>query len=220
MAALKGIFYSEFDNVAGPVILFQYPEGTIPAEVFDGISDFVIIHKDLCERVITLCTDGLKVMGYPVVIENEKYHRNTLSFNIGFVFSQDDQTTDSYTPLLRKLGQTFKAIEKEEEFLFNENTKEASIDCTALVPPSSSLDQKQLDSILPKIFQGLSSLKGECILPLNRGNILALKLFSALPSTPEPADWEVPCPTVSRSALLGRLLSSSSASGGGGGGGG
>ena len=36
--SLKGIFYAEFDNVAGPKIAYQTPEGLISPDQFDSIS--------------------------------------------------------------------------------------------------------------------------------------------------------------------------------------
>lgn len=69
---LLGVFYSEFDNIAGPKILFQSPEGLLPPEKFDGISDYMITGKQLCGKIITVSAYGLKIMGYPLSIAHEK----------------------------------------------------------------------------------------------------------------------------------------------------
>lgn len=56
-AAGKGIlciFYAEFDNILGPKIKYQSPEGFIPEDAFDTVSDYVITKPDLCGRVVTV----------------------------------------------------------------------------------------------------------------------------------------------------------------------
>lgn len=76
---IKGVFYSEFDNVAGPQIVFQAPykqvqslsrcharrsltlwiclplsvRSVLSNEVFDSVSGYIIIDKALCGKIIT-----------------------------------------------------------------------------------------------------------------------------------------------------------------------
>lgn len=50
------------------------------------------------------------IVGYPVRIENKKYHRNQLLFNLGFVLKQDANTS-RFEPMCRKLGETLKILE-------------------------------------------------------------------------------------------------------------
>lgn len=80
------IFYAEFDNIAGPQILYQAPNEYLSNEVFDSISDYIIIDKPLCGKIVTLVLPpDQTIVGYPVCIEDDKYHRNALLFNIGRV---------------------------------------------------------------------------------------------------------------------------------------
>ncbi|KAF4324483.1 hypothetical protein G195_001412 [Phytophthora kernoviae 00238/432] len=120
---IKGLFYSEFDNVAGPVILFQAPENVLSNEVFDSVSGYIIIDKALCGKIITVRAQQMKIVGYPVCIEDDKYHRNALLFNIGFVFDELVETAP-YRPILRKLGALVESMEKESGFLYNPDKKE------------------------------------------------------------------------------------------------
>jgi nitrogen permease regulator 2-like protein len=69
---LKGVFYSEFDNIAGPKILYQCPENCLAPDQFDGVSDYIITGKQLCGKLITVAAFGLKIMGYPLCIADEK----------------------------------------------------------------------------------------------------------------------------------------------------
>ena len=49
----SAIFYAEFDNVAGPQIRYQAPSKYLSGDTFDSISDYIIIDKPLCGRIIT-----------------------------------------------------------------------------------------------------------------------------------------------------------------------
>ena len=49
-------------------------------------------------------------MTMPVSIESNRYERNALLFNVGFVFAVDDDAT-CYEPVVRKVAKTLRALE-------------------------------------------------------------------------------------------------------------
>eukprot|EP00644_Phytophthora_capsici_P011816 jgi/Phyca11/533247/estExt2_fgenesh1_pg.C_PHYCAscaffold_120008 len=100
---IKGLFYSEFDNVAGPVILFQAPDNVLSNEVFDSVSGYIIIDKALCGKIITVRAQQMKIVGYPVCIEDDKYHRNALLFNIALVEGMEKESGFLYNPDKKEL---------------------------------------------------------------------------------------------------------------------
>ncbi|KAE9015394.1 hypothetical protein PF011_g7633 [Phytophthora fragariae] len=173
---IKGLFYSEFDNVAGPVILFQAPDNVLSNEVFDSVSGYIIIDKALCGKIITVRAQQMKIVGYPVCIEDDKYHRNALLFNIGFVFDEHVETAP-YRPILRK------GMEKESGFLYNSDKKEL------------------LGTILPQILRDLT-LHGECTIPVDTANIINLKLFPTLQDPAPVFEYQVPVAIRDLRALL------------------
>ncbi|KAF1781281.1 Nitrogen permease regulator 2 [Phytophthora cactorum] len=179
---IKGLFYSEFDNVAGPVILFQAPENVLSNEVFDSVSGYIIIDKALCGKIITVRAQQMKIVGYPVCIEDDKYHRNALLFNIGFVFDELVETAP-YRPILRKLGALVEGMEKESGFLYNADKKEL------------------LGTILPQILRDLT-LHGECTIPVDTANIVNLKLFPTLQDPASVFEYQVPVAIRDLRALL------------------
>ena len=69
---LLGVTYSEFDNKVGPQLRFQYPEGILGPEVFETLSDYVIVGKHLCEKFIVLKTNNMHFLNYSIAIENSK----------------------------------------------------------------------------------------------------------------------------------------------------
>ncbi|KAF4046910.1 Nitrogen permease regulator 2 [Phytophthora infestans] len=179
---IKGLFYSEFDNVAGPVILFQAPENVLSNEVFDSVSGYIIIDKALCGKIITVRAQQMKIVGYPVCIEDDKYHRNALLFNIGFVFDELVETAP-YRPILRKLGALVEGMEKESGFLYNADKKEL------------------LGTILPQILRDLT-LHGECTIPVDTANVVNLKLFPTLQDPASVFEYQVPVAIRDLRALL------------------
>lgn len=53
---LLGITYSEFDNKVGPRLLYSYPSGILSSETFETLSDYVIVGKHLCNKIIAIKT--------------------------------------------------------------------------------------------------------------------------------------------------------------------
>lgn len=119
---LLGITYSEFDNKVGPQLLYAYPEGVMTRENFENLSDYVIVGKHLCGKIIAVKTDELQFMNFSVAIDNAKYERNTLLFSFGFVLHRDTDM-EPFEPVLRKLTSIFVNLETEREYLFQESTK-------------------------------------------------------------------------------------------------
>ncbi|CAM9426561.1 unnamed protein product, partial [Phaeothamnion confervicola] len=169
------VFYSEFDNVTGPKICFQAPQDFLPADKFDGVSDYVIVGKALCQKLISVHAYGYKIVGHPMCIQDEKYDRNALLFNIAFVFHGEASAEDiePYHPALRKIAITLAAIEQESQFLFDPTKKE------------------RLGTILPQVLAGLNC-RGDCAIVLDDANMLNLKLFWSPASPRSVRDHEVP----------------------------
>eukprot|EP00466_Bigelowiella_natans_P004380 jgi/Bigna1/86325/estExt_fgenesh1_pg.C_90306 len=109
---LRGIFYAEFDNTVGPKITFQAPDGYLSPQSFEQISGYVITGPKLSHEVVTLNACGKRIVCYPIRIENSKYYRNALIFNIGFVFDPETPT-NNYILTLCKLASTIETLEHE-----------------------------------------------------------------------------------------------------------
>lgn len=184
---LKGVFYAEFDNIAGPKILYQAPDGFLSPDKFDGISDYVIMVGQLCGKHITVNAFGLTVMGYPLCINNEKYFRNALLFNVGFVFDAGTDT-EPYQNALKKMALTLYRMELEGGFLFDVQRK-------ALIK-----------EILPRVLYGLN-LSGECVVKLDDANLLCLRLFKTSTENggaAEVAEYKVPILLKNWAVLTGK----------------
>eukprot|EP00475_Leptophrys_vorax_P006246 TRINITY_DN13837_c0_g1_i1.p1 TRINITY_DN13837_c0_g1~~TRINITY_DN13837_c0_g1_i1.p1 ORF type:complete len:453 (-),score=109.56 TRINITY_DN13837_c0_g1_i1:70-1374(-) len=172
MSELLGLFFAEFDNIVGPKVTHQVPDKFIASDVFTQVSDYIIPDNELCFKFITLNVEKCVIAGYPVRIENKKYHRNQLLFNVGVVV-KPEADTGRFEPICRKLGETFKSLELENEYVFDQ-TKRAA-----------------LPEILVQIFCDLKS-NGECTTRFDSANIITLKILPALDPPGMIHDHEVP----------------------------
>ena len=85
---------------------------------FQQLSDYVIVGKHLCKKIIVVKNDDIQYMNYSVAIDNPKYDRNSLLFSLGFILAEGIET-EPFEPILRKLSLAFLALEVSElEYLF------------------------------------------------------------------------------------------------------
>jgi hypothetical protein len=111
---LLGITYSEFDNVMGPKLTCCYPENVLVINGRDEfeatLSDYAIVGKHLCEKIISIRTEKMQFMSYSTALENSKYSRNTLMFSFGFVLT-NDANSSPFEIILKKVSSAFVAAE-------------------------------------------------------------------------------------------------------------
>ena len=73
---LLGVTYSEFHNIVGPQLLYEYPENAISPDTFEAVSEYVIVGKHLCEKIIMVKIDNIKFVNFSVAIENSKVRKD------------------------------------------------------------------------------------------------------------------------------------------------
>ncbi len=77
---IRGMFLAEFHPTVGPRIRLQTNSELLSSEVFNDFSDYVIPKQRLSHRHMTANALGYKVVGYPIVLEDESYPRNQFIF--------------------------------------------------------------------------------------------------------------------------------------------
>eukprot|EP01114_Cavostelium_apophysatum_P021731 TRINITY_DN7662_c0_g1_i1.p2 TRINITY_DN7662_c0_g1~~TRINITY_DN7662_c0_g1_i1.p2 ORF type:complete len:400 (+),score=91.55 TRINITY_DN7662_c0_g1_i1:37-1236(+) len=169
---LLSIFFSEFDNVAGPKITFQVPEGFINSEVFEAIHEYIITKPNLRGKLITLKAFKFKIIGNPSCLEHQKYQRNALFFNVCFVLAENCNASP-YEPIVQKVNSMLRTLEHESEFIYNATSK------------------MRIHSIIKDIFYSLNRDR-ECSIPIDDANTLYLKLFPGFSSPPAVMEHHVP----------------------------
>ncbi|KAI8373359.1 nitrogen permease regulator 2 [Blakeslea trispora] len=194
---IHSIFYAVFDIIKGTVVKHQVPEGSITPQLystfeselqsnktlidFEAISEYIIPKKQLYKRLVTLSTNGYKVMGCPVVLnDHERYRhfRNEFRFNLCFVFEEDAETS-SYEAVVRKLSRVLEGLELECNFLSKEISSEA----------------QTIQNVIEQLFEDLNSYC-ECQIPINPSNTINIKLFPTYPNPQTVYDYHVPVCTV------------------------
>jgi hypothetical protein len=112
MNELKCITYSKFDNIAGPELQYSCPSGVITNELFESLSEYVIVSKQLCEKIIVIEMGEIKYLNLTVAVDNAKYSRNTLTFAFGFILPRNlVMDLECYEAALRKISVCFLNLE-------------------------------------------------------------------------------------------------------------
>jgi hypothetical protein len=179
---LLGVTYAEFDNTVGPKLLYSYPDHVMSKERFEDLSDYVIVGKHLCKKIIIVKNNEIQYMNYSMAIDNPKYERNALLFSVGFVLPVDVDT-EPFESILRKLAAVLLALENEREFLFIDSSK------------------AQIHGVLQRLYTDVST-KGETFIPLDENNVLAAKVFESPQPPLEIPDYRVPVIRFSRVAQI------------------
>jgi Nitrogen permease regulator 2 len=121
----------------------------------------------------------LRVVGFPVRLDGDKYPRNFLQFNLCFVFPESVDTTP-FERVVSTLGRLLETLEVESEFLSTPRT------------------HALLDGILFELFEQLRST-GTCNVRIDDANTIRLRLLPgvhhrnpAQDTSPALRAWDVP----------------------------
>lgn len=95
---------------------------TSPFFSFSDVSEYVIPRQEFCDRLVTVCANHYRIIGYPVCVNNYngKYDRNQFIFNFAFVVEEDLLDWNSYASVVRKLGKLLRNLEEQGSFLSKE----------------------------------------------------------------------------------------------------
>jgi len=179
---LECILFCEFHPIAGPKIVYQVPEDFISKEEFDCVAVYIIPKPELQSKLITIDALDHKFIGCPISIENAKYSRNALVFNVCFVLGPNVDTI-RYEGVVKKLAGYMTSLELEYGFLSQEETK-ASLPC-----------------VLSQIFLELNE-KGKCTIEIDEANTIHLKCNIATSTSPcSVLDHQVPVFICNNDAL-------------------
>ena len=169
---IKCIFFSEFHPTAGPKIFCQYPTEYVTKEDFDSVHQYIITKTQLKARVITINTVKHKIVGCPVCIDNPKYARNALMFNLCLLLDANASALH-YEVVVKKLASYLTTLEMESGFLSNEETK------------------SRIPSLLQGILEQINSY-GSCLIPINDSTTIHLMVVPIKSEPGEVDDHMVP----------------------------
>ncbi|KAI6232729.1 Nitrogen permease regulator 2-like protein [Aphelenchoides fujianensis] len=152
---LKGILFAEFDNEIGRVLKFQVPGEVVNRKQFEHLSSTLIPAEEWRDRLIRVSIFDLRLLGFPVGLRSERYHREMYIFNMCLLLDKADPRDDAvYEPLVQKLAEYLVHLEKEVSFL--------------------TARGNELPAIMRRLFEDLNST-GECVLSVTAECTLYLK---------------------------------------------
>lgn len=212
---IMAVFYAVFHPLEGTKIVHQVPEDSIATGdatglfSFGTVKNYIIPKPQLCDRLVLIKVNGLRIVGYPVNIESSIYSRNSFTFNFGFVFSYNADTTP-YELAIRRMGRMFRALEEQLRILskldrslvfFSQQVPELD---TRHTPGQSHIRRFTLQLIELLIAQVYADLNNysECCIPIDSANSIDIKLFPILPPPVCLEAHQVPIATVKLSLLI------------------
>ncbi|KAI7171806.1 hypothetical protein KC316_g5679 [Hortaea werneckii] len=199
---LKAVFYARFHPERGPSVIHQAPNGSIvqhthehslsidkpPLLNFSDISAYIIPPYELCDQSLSICTNGHRVLGFPISIEDAKYDRNRFTFNVCFVL---DEEIDS-RPLeqaVKKTAAFFRSLEEDNGLLQAEESLEKLKSAGKEGYPAE--DVGIVHYLLESLLMDLNGY-GETCIRIDDVNILNLRLTEQRPPPAKVRAWDVP----------------------------
>ncbi|KAL4918258.1 nitrogen permease regulator 2-domain-containing protein [Aspergillus aurantiobrunneus] len=178
-----------------PKVVHQVPDGAIapsntgPSQplflTFSDISFFVIPRQELCGNLVQVCTNGYRILGYPICMKSPRYDRNEFIFNFCLVLAEEEDFS-SYKSVVQKLADLMRGLEEQSGFLSRDHSKS---------------NEGKVYSLCETLMEDLNNYC-ECMIPIDELNTLNIKLFPVYPSPPPVRAWQVPLFTVRYQAFL------------------
>ncbi|KAJ5964190.1 Nitrogen permease regulator 2 [Penicillium vulpinum] len=192
---IKAIFYSKFDTIEGPKVVHQVPDGAIvpsptapsqpPFLTFSDVSFFVIPRQELCGNLLQVCTNGYRILGYPICMKSVRYDRNEFIFNFCIVLAEEEDFS-TYKSVVQKLADLMHGLEEQSGFLSRDFSKSG---------------EGKVYSLCEMLMEDLNNYC-ECMIPIDELNTLNIKLFPIYPSPPTVKAWQVPLFTLRYQAFM------------------
>ncbi|KAI0466219.1 nitrogen permease regulator 2-domain-containing protein [Xylaria cf. heliscus] len=198
---IQGIFYARFLPQEGTKVVAQSPPGCIvateftphlkpPLVDFDIVQEYIIPRKAFFNRFVTVNSPDGKhsILGFPVSIPHERYHRNEFIFNFGLVIESDVDHIP-YERLVRRLAVTFAEMERQNGYLSSEG--QGQVDD----------GRRPIGSLLEIVKEDLNNY-GECMIPIDEANTINMKLFPYHAPPPAVHGWHVPVPKTKLAEIV------------------
>ncbi|KAI1431782.1 nitrogen permease regulator 2-domain-containing protein [Xylaria sp. CBS 124048] len=196
---IQGIFYARFLPQEGTKVVAQSPPGCIvatgyaphlkpPLVDFDVVREYIVPRKAFFNRFIAVNTpDGkYSILGFPVSIPHERYHRNEFIFNFGLVIESDVDHIP-YERLVRRFAVSFAEMERQNRYLSSEGQVNDG--------------RRPIASLLEIVKEDLNNY-GECMIPVDEANTINMKLFPYHAPPPPVHGWHVPVPKMKLAEIV------------------
>jgi len=194
---LKAIFYARFHPERGPSVIHQYPNGSVIAHdeseeptllSFSDIAAYIIPPYELRNRSLSICTEGYRVLAFPVSLENAKYERNRFTYNVCFVLDEKENARP-YEQVVRKTAAFFSSMEEEDSLLQAEEDLDGLKWAGDEGYPTQHVGV--VYSLLETLMKNLNAY-GETCIRIDDIHVLNLRLTQPRIAPPRVRAWDVP----------------------------
>lgn len=195
---LTAIFYARFHPERGPSVIHQHPLGSVIPSAgqpgtstlvhFSDIASCVIPPYELCNKALSVCSNGHRILGFPVSLEDQNYERNRFTFNICLVLDEKEDA-HAWTLVVAKISAFFRAME-EEDGLLQQEERLPGLRWAGEegYPPTST---GVVHPLLEAIVAGINAYRETCI-RVDNTHVLNLRLDTT-PTKPQKVHaWDVP----------------------------
>ncbi|KAJ5466395.1 Nitrogen permease regulator 2 [Penicillium desertorum] len=179
---IKAIFYSKFDTIEGPKVVHQVPDGAIVPSPQRALTTTL---PHLLGCLLLLCTNGYRILGYPICMKSVRYDRNEFIFNFCIVLAEEEDFS-TYKSVVQKLADLMHGLEEQNGFLSRDFSKSG---------------EGKVYSLCEMLMEDLNNYC-ECMIPIDELNTLNIKLFPIYPSPPPVKAWQVPLFTLRYQAFM------------------
>lgn len=195
---LLAIFFAVFHPQAGPEVIYQVPSDFIGSASnpsgaskedhffcinMDSVSEYLIPKRQLCDRMVSICNSGYRILGWPIRVEGSQYERNAFIFNCCMAFDET-QDVSSYIPVVRRLARVLKNMEEMKKIL------------------SSDTERRIIQIVIQRVLEDLNSY-GECRIPIIDDEVtLNIKLLPRYAQPRKVRPWHVPVPLAPLQELV------------------
>ncbi|EMC98710.1 hypothetical protein BAUCODRAFT_378571 [Baudoinia panamericana UAMH 10762] len=193
---LNAVFYARFHPERGPCVVHQQPaDSIVTADIskrtlisFSDISAYIIPPYGLCNRSLSISTNGYRVLGFPISLEDFKYERNRFTFSICFVLREDTDVR-LWTSVVAKTAAFFRSMEEEDGLLQAEERLSNLIWAGDKGYPAPNVGV--VYSLLEDLIEDLNAYAETCI-RINDVHVLNLRLTKPHPAVADVKSWDVP----------------------------
>ena len=219
--------------VTGPVVLHQWPAGSIipgpsvstPSPLFDfsSVSEFIIPRQDLCQQSLSVCINGYRILGHPMCLQDpDKYARNEYIFNFCMVIEERVEFS-AYEKAVKIIVKTLTDAEEQEDFMLEDEERSERE-----TQHAEDLDEElrhvpKMRMLCENVLWDLNRY-GECIIPLSEfkpycwkgeheltncsladAHEINMKLFPSVLQAPSVSPWQVPMNVVDLNEVISDL---------------
>lgn len=163
----------------------------------------MIPRQELCGNLIQVCTNGQRILGYPICIKSQRYDRNEFIFNFCVVLAEEEDFS-TFKSVVQKLADLMRELEEQNGFLSRDHSKSGEGKVYSLCETLMEDLNNYCESMIPiGMFLSLSCCAYWGLLTEPDDlNTLNVKLFPVYPAPPPVKAWQVPLFTVRYQAFM------------------